>query len=184
MENDKTIHEELELEQDEQEEEDYQPDDQPEESVEELKQRLAEEEARRIKAEEAIKKAKFVEKKKKETINDNFTNNTNNTPSDADSDARIRNLEIAESKRQFGYRNGLSPEAVDYLFKINPNPSAEDLKDPFIRGGLKEIERRNKVKLATPSSSVSSVVSTGNKSWASMTKEERAQAYNKRKLRS
>lgn len=88
----------------------------------------------------------------------------------------VKGLAIAEKKRQFGYQNGLSPEETDAVFKIDPNPTKETLKDPFILGGLEHIRKQKRVEDATPSSSKRSQSING-KSWAEMSKEERAKNY-------
>lgn len=78
---------------------------------------------------------------------------TNQAELDEDIIEDVKSLKLSERKRQFGYEHGLSPEATDKVFSINPNPSKETLKDPFIQAGIKAIERQKKVSLNTPSSS-------------------------------
>lgn len=71
-----------------------------------------------------------------------------------DSNARLDALEIAENKRQFGHKHGLSPEAVDHIFRIKHNkPKDKDLEDDFIKGGLEALQRKNNVRRNTPSGS-------------------------------
>lgn len=67
--------------------------------------------------------------------------------------ATVQQLKLAEDKRQFGYENGLSPQEVDAIFKINPNPSKETLEDPFVKGGLERIRSQNRTEANTPRSS-------------------------------
>jgi hypothetical protein len=62
----------------------------------------------------------------------------------------VQELKLAETKRQFGYANGLSPEETDYLFKISPNPSKELLEDPFIKGGIEAIRKTKRAEQNTP----------------------------------
>lgn len=64
-----------------------------------------------------------------------------------------KQLQTESLKRQFGYENNLSPEETDAVFRINPRPTKDTLKDPFIKGGLDAIKRKNRVENATPSSS-------------------------------
>lgn len=75
-------------------------------------------------------------------------------PTEGDEDIRktVKELSLAESKRQFGYANGLSPEETDYLFKISPTPSKELLDDPFVKGGIQAIRAKRKIDNNTPSS--------------------------------
>lgn len=65
----------------------------------------------------------------------------------------VQSLQLAETKRQFGYQNGLSPEETDHIFKINSNPTKEILEDPFVKGGLQAIRAKKRVEDNTPSSS-------------------------------
>ncbi len=91
----------------------------------------------------------------------------------------IQELKLAERKRQFGYKNGLSPEETDKLFRYagDTDPS-EALKDPFFQSGLKEFRRGQKVQDAIPSSSNRSNKVDG-KTFAEMTSEERAKNWGK-----
>lgn len=66
---------------------------------------------------------------------------------------KIELLEMAEKKRQFGYEHGLSPEQTDRVFRVNPNPSAEDLKDPFIQAGLNALKRKESLEKNIPETS-------------------------------
>lgn len=79
----------------------------------------------------------------------------------ADLAERLNNLELLEKKRQFGYEHGLSPDEADAIFKINPNPSREDLENPFIKGGLEALRAKKRVAENTPSSSSRSVTFKG-----------------------
>lgn len=108
------------------------------ESVEELKAKLEAEAkakaqilARAKKAEEALKK---------------------NKPTQPDEDIRetVSKLELAETKRQYGYENNLSPAEVDAIFKINSNPTKETLNDPFVKGGLEAIRASKRLEENTP----------------------------------
>lgn len=63
----------------------------------------------------------------------------------------VQSLQLAETKRQFGYANGLSPEETDHIFKINSNPTKEVLEDPFVKGGLQAIRAKKRVEDNTPS---------------------------------
>lgn len=65
----------------------------------------------------------------------------------------VQSLQLAETKRQFGYQNGLSPEETDHIFKINSNPSKEILEDPFVKGGLQAIRAKRRVEDNTPQTS-------------------------------
>jgi hypothetical protein len=65
----------------------------------------------------------------------------------------VKELQMAEKKRQFGYEHGLSPEETDAVFKLTPNPTKEVLEDPFVKGGLASLRAKKRVAENTPSSS-------------------------------
>lgn len=65
----------------------------------------------------------------------------------------VAQLKQAEDKRQFGYEHNLSPEEVNAIFKINPNPTKETLDDPFVKGGLERIRSQKRVDANTPRTS-------------------------------
>jgi hypothetical protein len=65
----------------------------------------------------------------------------------------VEKLTLAETKRQFGYEHGLSPEETDAVFGFNPNPTKETLKNPFVEGGLAKLRSQKRVNENTPSSS-------------------------------
>jgi hypothetical protein len=65
----------------------------------------------------------------------------------------VKELQMAEKKRQFGYEHSLSPEETDAVFKMTPNPTKEVLEDPFVKGGLASLRAKKRVAENTPSSS-------------------------------
>jgi hypothetical protein len=91
----------------------------------------------------------------------------------------VKELKVAEKKRQFGYQHELSPEETDRLFRFAGNGDPEEtLKDPFFQAGLKESRREARVKDATPSSS-SRASKVDGKTFADMTSEERKKNWGK-----
>lgn len=91
----------------------------------------------------------------------------------------IKELKQIEKKRQFGYKNKLSPEETDLLFRFagttDPN---ESLKDQDFKDLLDARRRRERVANAIPSSSNRSTSVEG-KSFKEMTPEERAKNWDK-----
>lgn len=63
----------------------------------------------------------------------------------------VKTLAVSEKKRQFGYKHGLSPEEVDAVFRIDPNPTKETLEDPFVKGGLGNVKRMKRISDNSPS---------------------------------
>lgn len=59
--------------------------------------------------------------------------------------SRIDRLEQSDTKRQFGYEHGLSPEQTDLVFKFNPKPSAKTLEHPFVKGGLAAMQKKKDI---------------------------------------
>lgn len=125
---------------------------------------------RALKAEEAIKKAKFAQKTAPKAPLQA------NTDKDED-DIRgvVKELERAEMKRRFGYENNLSVEETDAIFKMKSNPTREDLDDPFIKGGLEAIRKSRRLAENTPSPSNNS--SFMGKDFGKLSKEEKQQRY-------
>ena len=119
------------------------------EPQEDLQKKLKELEAQK---EHWRSKAKKLEEQAPKEVEPQNYKSTDETQ-DFDLHQTVKQLSEAEKKRQFGYRHGLSPEETDAVFKINPNPSKEDLDDPFVKGGLDAIRAKRRVQSATPSSS-------------------------------
>lgn len=95
---------------------------------------------------------------------------------DPDVADRISRLEQSEKKREFGYMNGLSPEETDLVFRFNPNPTKEDLDNPFVKGGLGAIRASQKQKSNTPSSGSSAPTFKG-KSFNELSEEEKEKNF-------
>ncbi len=81
--------------------------------------------------------------------------------------------------KQFGYRNSLSPEETDLLFKFaGDTDPGEALKDNDFKDLLDVRRKRTKVADAIPSSSTRSTRVEG-KTFKEMTSEERAANWGK-----
>jgi len=92
----------------------------------------------------------------------------------------VAELKLAETKRQFGYENGLSPEQTDFVYKINTKPSKELLEDAPIKAALKAIEDKKKVADNTPRASRSSGFTLPTKK-TPLTADEKQEAFDKAK---
>lgn len=92
----------------------------------------------------------------------------------------VAELKLAETKRQFGYENGLSPEETDFVFKINGKPTKDALNDVAIKGALQAIRSQKKVADNTPSASRSSGFQLPTKK-APLTSDDKEEAYEKYK---
>jgi hypothetical protein len=95
--------------------------------------------------------------------------------------ARIGKLEMVESKRQFGYAKGLSPEETDYAFAFakGMDKSPEDiLKDSFFQKGLDARRAEEQQSNATPRPS-SRLPKIEGKTFNEMTPEERSKNWAK-----
>ncbi len=139
----------------------------PAEDVEALKQRMADLEAKNKQLYARVKKqSKDVQPLSTQPKDEEDIRET------------VRSLAQAESKRQFGYSHGLSPEETDAIFRMNPKPSKETLDDPFVKGGLAAIRAKKRVENATPAPSGKSATVDG-KPWGQMTPEDRRKNYQK-----
>jgi len=94
---------------------------------------------------------------------------------------RLGNLELSESKRYFASRNGYSAEETDSIFAyakgIGKEPQAV-LDDPFVKTAITALRQTKANVNATPAPSGSTIVVEG-KNWASMSKDERKQNFDK-----
>ena len=89
---------------------------------------------------------------------------------------KVNRLEQIETKRQFGYKNNLSPEETDLLFRFAGDKDPSDaLKDDDFKDLLDVRRKRTKVANAIPSSSNRAPSSVGGKDWSSLTPEEKAE---------
>lgn len=136
--------------------------------AEALKQRIAVLEAKNKQLYARVKKGAPEKPKSK----------SNTTEPEVDDDIRrdVAELKTERTKRLFGYEHGLSPDEVDAVFRINSNPSAETLKDPFVKGGLQALRAKRSVENATANPSKRASVVDG-KTFTTMTKEERAKNW-------
>lgn len=91
----------------------------------------------------------------------------------------VENLKQIETKRQFGYKNQLSPEETDLLFRFagDQDPS-KTLEDQDFKDVLENRRRRARVADAIPSGT-NRLVSIEGKSFKDMTPEERKKNWKK-----
>lgn len=85
----------------------------------------------------------------------------------------VEELKIERLKRQFAYENNLSPQETDMVFKVNPNPTKEDLDNPFVKGGIEAIRKEKRVDEATPAPSSSASVLIEGKEFKDLSEEDR-----------
>lgn len=96
-------------------------------------------------------------------------------------DERIKRLEMAEDKRQFGHAHGLSPEETDHVFAFAQGTGIKPkdaLESAFIKNGLEAMRRQAKVDAATLGPSSRSPIVEG-KTVKEMTSEERKKNFGK-----
>lgn len=92
---------------------------------------------------------------------------------DEDLKRDVEELKIERLKRQFAYENNLSPQETDMVFKVNPNPTKEDLDNPFVKGGIEAIRKERRVDEATPVPSSSASVLIEGKEFKDLSEEDR-----------
>lgn len=119
--------------------------------------------ARAKKAEEALKKRESATLPEK----------------DDDIHKTVAELKFAETKRQFGYEHGLSPDETDVVFRFSPKPTKEDLEHPFVKGGLEALRAKRRVESNTPSPS-SKIFKVGGKQWHELSSQEKEANWAKR----
>ncbi len=96
-------------------------------------------------------------------------------------ESRLKNLEVVEEKRKFGFANSYSPEETDQIFAyaqglgIKP----EDAKEtPFMKAGIEAFRAANRTSSATPRPSSRSTVVEG-KTFAEMKPDEKRKNFDK-----
>ena len=87
---------------------------------------------------------------------------------------KVDRLEQIEKKRQFGYKNSLSPEETDLLFRFaGSQDPTEVIKDEIFKDVLEAQRRRTRVADAIPSSSNRNI-SVDGKPFESLTDDQKA----------
>jgi hypothetical protein len=157
------------VEQEEQNNEDAQPENEQEELQEELDKAKA----------EAQKWRAIANRTRNRTSKPLETNNKGRVVDD-EIVTTVKNLELIEKKRQFGYENSLSPEETDFIFKFASNaPNKEILENPFIKSGLEGFRATKRLEKNTPSPSGGSSV-FGGKDFTELSTDERKKAFEER----
>lgn len=126
----------------------------------------------KAKAEAAERRAATLQRllnKKGKTINK--TDNKSNDDLSKDI------LEVRQALKidRFAEDNGLTKAQARKVLELNPNATAETLKDPFIAEGLKAIARKERVDEAIPQGGRTTTVN--GKTWKEMTDDERKANY-------
>lgn len=126
----------------------------------------------KARAEAAERKAatlqRLLNKKSEKTIN-----KTNQDDYSQDIREIKQNLKI----ENFADEHNLTKAQAKKLFEVNPNPTADTLKDPFIAEGLKALARKDRISNAMPQGGRVSTV--GGKSFKEMNEDERRANYAK-----
>ncbi len=124
-----------------------------EETPEVLKEMLAKANLKLQQFPNVIARAKTAEGKLKSLVPPIKTEEKKPDAEMAGLKSTVDSLALAEKKRTFGYENNLSPAETDAVFRINPNPTKDTLKDPFVEGGLAKLKSLKRVEENTPGSS-------------------------------
>jgi hypothetical protein len=92
----------------------------------------------------------------------------------------VSKLELAEKKRQFGYKHNLSPEETDIVFRYAGDKDPEEsLKEPFLQSGLKAFREEKAVDKATPYPSKKGE-KFGGKDWDELDEKDKKQNFPKK----
>lgn len=93
----------------------------------------------------------------------------------------LNSFKTSERKRQFGYEHSLSPEEVDAVFRLDPNPTAKTLKLPFVVGGLAQIRAARNADDNTPSGGSKKSVKFNGKEWKDLKPEDKEANFQARR---
>lgn len=92
----------------------------------------------------------------------------------------VKDLQQAETKRQFGYEHSLTPKEVDLVFRFDRNPSAKTLKNPAVKGALDGIRAHQRAKDGIPSSN-GRTFQVGGKDYNELKPEEKSKNFGDRR---
>lgn len=102
---------------------------------------------------------------------------TINKTNQDDSSKDIQEIKHALKVDNFAEEHGLTKIQARKVLEINPNATADTLKDPFIAEGIKAMARKERVDNATPSGG--RVTTINGKTFKDMTEDERKANYSK-----
>jgi len=94
---------------------------------------------------------------------------------------RLCNLELSETKRQFGSQHGFSAEETDSIFAYAKGIGKEPhtvIDDPFVKTAITAMRQTKANVNATPAPSGSTIVIEGKK-WSDMSNDERRKNFDK-----
>ena len=149
--------------------------DEPVTNIDDVTAELEELRAYKQAQEEAQAQAERNREAAKRRLAQKQTTNTNVTTPDLARD--IQEIKFARKIDTFAEENGLTRVQAERVLKIEPNATAETLKDPFIAEGIKALARKERVENATPGASTQ--ISVNGKSFKEMTPQERAANFAK-----
>ena len=89
----------------------------------------------------------------------------------------IQEIKLGRKIDNFAEDNGLTKAQARKLFEINPNATAETLKDPIYKSIVDTVARIDRVNNATPGAGRASTVA--GKSFKEMTRDERIANFSK-----
>lgn len=133
----------------------------------EAKAKLAEAEAKHA-SNKAAMLQRLLNKKDKTITKETPTINT-------DLEKDMAEFRFDKKVMRFSKDNNVSVEIAERLLTMNPNATSEILNDKFIKAGIEEMQREERVSKATPSSR--STASTSSKTYAQMSPEEKKAWY-------
>jgi hypothetical protein len=88
----------------------------------------------------------------------------------------IEEIKFNQKIISFADDNKLSKKEAEMVLKMFPNATSETLQDPFVKGGLENIARQERVKANTPSGS-NGKSTAQDKTYSEMSKKEREDWY-------
>lgn len=104
-------------------------------------------------------------------------------PSDTDRrlssvEKTVKETQLLERKRSFGYDNNLSPKQVNYVFRLTKRPTTAFLAKPHVKAALDAIKSQENIARNTPSGSGKRGGNGGNgKKWSELKPEERQTGF-------
>ena len=111
---------------------------------------------------------RLLNKKDKTITKETITTNT-------DLEKDMAEFRFDKKVMRFSKENNISVEIAERLLTMNPNATADILNDKFIKAGIEEMQREERVSKATPGSK--STASTSSKAYSQMSADEKKAWY-------
>lgn len=85
----------------------------------------------------------------------------------------LQHTALLEKKRDFGYKNNLSPDEVDVVFRLTSRPTSKFLQEPQVKGAIEGLRAHRNVRNNTPGSTGQTFKTSVGKDWKDLKDDEK-----------